>query len=210
MSDKPHDQQSGLESTSQGSPRPAQKVERGSLRGQFLIAMPSLRDPIFAHTITYVCEHSKEGALGIVINHPLELSLGDIFKQLDLDTQGPNADLPVLSGGPVQMDRGFVLHPHGDKWESTIEVSKEISLTASRDIIVSLAENKGPNKAIVALGYAGWGAGQIEDEIAANSWLTVPADSAILFDTPSEQRWAAASKYLGIDLNLIHGTAGHA
>lgn len=182
----------------------------GNLRGQFLISMPSLQDPIFAHAITYVCEHSKDGALGIVINHPLELSLGEIFKQLDLNHHGPNADLQVVSGGPVQMDRGFVLHPRGQKWESTIEVSHDISLTASRDIIVSLAESHGPDKALVALGYAGWGAGQLENEIAANAWLTVPADSEIIFNTPSEQRWAAASKHLGIDLNLIHGTAGHA
>lgn len=182
----------------------------GNLRGQFLIAMPSLRDPIFAQAITYICEHSKDGALGIVINHPLELKLGEIFKQLDLDTHGPNAHMQVVSGGPVQMDRGFVLHPHGHKWESTIEVSADISLTASRDIIISLSQSNGPEKALVALGYAGWGAGQLEDEIAANSWLTVPADSEIIFDTPSEQRWAAASKHLGIDLNLIHSTAGHA
>ncbi len=199
---KPTDDHStAFESPIQGS---------GNLRGQFLIAMPSLRDPIFAHAITYICEHSKEGALGIVINHPLEIKLGEIFKQLELDNQGPYGELQVVSGGPVQMDRGFVLHPRGQKWESTIEVSRDISLTASRDIIVSLAENKGPEKALVALGYAGWGAGQLEDEIAANAWLTVPADCEIIFDIPSEQRWSAASKHLGIDLNLIHGTAGHA
>ena len=201
MTDDIKDQGNAFESPLQGS---------GNLRGQFLIAMPTLRDPIFAHAITFICEHSKEGALGIVINHPLELKLGEIFKQLDLDEHGPNANMQVVSGGPVQMDRGFVLHPHGQKWESTVEVSDDISLTASRDVIVALAKNNGPKKALVALGYAGWGAGQLEDEIAANSWLTVPADSEIIFDTPSEQRWAAASKHLGIDLNLIHGTAGHA
>jgi len=116
-----------------------------------------------------------------------------------------------MSGGPVQIDRGFVLHPTGDKkWESTVEVSPEISLTASRDVIAAMADNRGPAKSLVALGYAGWGAGQLEEEIASNSWLSVPADAHILFDTPCEQRWAAASKHLGIDLNLIHGTAGHA
>lgn len=187
-----------------------QKIERSSLRGQFLIAMPNLQDPVFAHSITYICEHSKEGALGIVINHPLDINLGEVFKQLDLDQQGPHTDMAVLSGGPVQTDRGFVLHPRGQTWESTVEVSDTVSLTASRDILVSLSENKGPEKAVVALGYAGWSPGQIEEEIAANSWLTTPADSEILFDTPSEQRWAAASKHLGIDLNLIHATAGHA
>lgn len=165
---------------------------------------------MFSHTITYVCEHNADGALGIIINHPLDLRLGEIFRQLELSQAGKSSTQTVLSGGPVQIDRGFVLHPSGEKWESTIEVSPEVNLTASRDILVSMAEDKGPDKALVALGYAGWQAGQLEEEIAANSWLTVPAENHILFDTPCEQRWAAASQYLGIDLNLIHGTAGHA
>lgn len=181
------------------------------LSNHFLIAMPNLRDPIFAHTITYLCDHSAEGALGIVINHPLNLTLGEIFHQLQLSDSAPIARQEVLSGGPVQMDRGFVLHPTDEKkWESTIKISSEISLTASKDILIDMANDKGPGKALVALGYAGWGPGQLEDEITANSWLTVPADAHVLFDTPCEQRWATASKRLGIDLNLIHSTAGHA
>lgn len=185
-------------------------LPENGFRGQFLIAMPSLKGSVFSHTITYICDHNDDGALGIIINHPLELKLGEIFRQLELPQPGKLSEQTVLSGGPVQIDRGFVLHPHGQKWESTIEVSSEVNLTASRDILVSMAEDKGPDRALVALGYAGWDAGQLEEEIAANSWLTVPAEKHILFDTPCEQRWAAASQHLGIDLNLIHGTAGHA
>lgn len=182
----------------------------GGLRNHFLIAMPNLKDPIFAHTITYLCDHSPEGALGIVINHPLNIQVGNIFEQLKLPDSATVSHQQVMSGGPVQMDRGFILHPGGYNYESTLKISSDISLTASRDILVDLAESKGPERALVALGYAGWDAGQLEEEIAANSWLTVPADPQILFDTPCEQRWAAASKYLGIDLNLISTSAGHA
>lgn len=186
------------------------ETDQSSFRGYFLIAMPSLKDPMFAHTITYVCDHNPNGALGIVINHPLDLKLSEVFRQLQLPQSGRMSSQTVLSGGPVQIDRGFVLHPKGERWESTIDVSPHVSLTASRDILVSMAKDEGPDKALVALGYAGWDAGQLEEEIAANSWLTVPAENHILFDTPCEQRWAAASQYLGIDLNLIHSTAGHA
>lgn len=184
--------------------------EESGFRGQFLIAMPSLKDPMFSHTITYVCEHNANGALGIIINQPLNLRLGEVFRQLQLSDAGRLSQEVVMSGGPVQIDRGFVLHPRGEKWESTIDISLEVSLTASRDIMVSMAEDRGPDKALVALGYAGWDAGQLEEEIASNSWLNMPAESNILFDTPCEQRWAAASRYLGIDLNLISATAGHA
>lgn len=186
------------------------KLENGSLRNQFLIAMPGLHDPVFTHAITYVCDHSEEGALGIVINHPLNIHVGDIFKQLNINSDSPLASEAVLSGGPVQMDRGFILHETGWNYESTLPISEDISLTASKDILEELANNRGPERALIALGYAGWEAGQLEEEIAQNSWLTVPADSHIMFETPCEQRWSAASKYLGIDLNLIHGTAGHA
>ncbi|GAB1255686.1 YqgE/AlgH family protein [Aurantivibrio plasticivorans] len=186
------------------------ELSEGGLRDQFLISMPSLRDPVFAHAITYICDHTEEGALGIVINHPLDINVGDIFEQLELDRSSPISQDMVMSGGPVQMDRGFVLHPSNFDYESTIRVSDDICLTASRDVLEAMANQVGPDKAVVALGYAGWGAGQLEEEILANSWLTVPADKNILFNTPCEHRWAAASKYLGIDLNLIHGTAGHA
>ncbi len=185
-------------------------LSHNSLRDHFLIAMPGLQDSIFAHTITYICEHSPDGAMGIVINHPLNLSLGDIFEQMEMPANSRIGREAVLSGGPVQVERGFVLHSAGKRWESTLQISPDISLTASRDIIQAMAENRGPENAVVALGYAGWGAGQLEAEIASNAWLTVPADSHILFDTPVEQRWSSAAKQLGIDLNLISATAGHA
>lgn len=182
----------------------------GSLRDHFLIAMPGLNDSSFAHTVTYICEHSDKGAMGLVINSATPMQLSEVFAQMGLDDSASIGDQIIMSGGPVQQERGFVLHPTGSQWQSTLEVSADISLTASRDIISALAEGRGPQKYLVALGYAGWGEGQLEAEIAANSWLTVPADKEIIFDTPFEQRWAAAARSLGVDVNLIAGTAGHA
>lgn len=182
----------------------------GSLRDHFLIAMPGLNDSSFAHTVTYICEHSDKGAMGLVINTATPMQLREIFAQMELQDLADIGDQIVMSGGPVQQERGFVLHPHGSQWQSTLEVSPDISLTASRDIIAALAEGQGPREYLIALGYAGWGEGQLEAEIAANSWLTVPASRDIIFDTPFEQRWAAAAQVLGIDLNLISSNAGHA
>ncbi|WP_331345003.1 YqgE/AlgH family protein [Cellvibrio sp. UBA7661] len=182
----------------------------GSLRDHFLIAMPGLNDSSFAHTVTYVCEHSDKGAMGVVINAATPMLLKEIFLQMDLDDLSDQGDQMVMSGGPVQPERGFVLHTSDVKWQSTLEVSPDISLTASRDIIVALAEGRGPKQCLIALGYAGWGEGQLEAEIAANSWLTVPANKDIIFNTPLEQRWASAAQVLGIDVNLIASTPGHA
>lgn len=182
----------------------------GSLRDHFLIAMPGLNDSSFAHTVTYICEHSDKGAMGVVINTATPMLLKEIFAQMDLDDLSDQGEQIVMSGGPVQPERGFVLHSNESKWQSTLEVSPEISLTASRDIIAALAEGRGPKRCLITLGYAGWGEGQLEAEIAANSWLTVPADKEIIFNTPFEQRWVAAAQALGIDVNLIPLTAGHA
>jgi putative transcriptional regulator len=183
----------------------------GSLRNHFLIAMPGMHDATFAHSVTYICEHSETGAMGIVINNAMPLLLEDIFTQLGLDNGKSNADKqPVFIGGPVQPERGFILHPRGQEWQSTLHVSAQVSLTASRDIIDALADGTGPSQCLVALGYAGWSGGQLESEIAANAWLTVAADSNILFNTPCEQRWTAAAQPLGIDVNLISSVAGHA
>lgn len=181
------------------------------LRNQFLIAMPGMHDSAFAHTVTYVCEHSEKGAMGIVINNATPLTLNDIFAQMELKAE-PNTinHQPVYAGGPVQIERGFVLHPRDTEWQSTLNISDEISLTASRDIIEAIANGSGPQQFLIALGYAGWGEGQLEAEIAANAWLTIPADSNILFNTPAEQRWLASAQPLGIDLNLISSVAGHA
>lgn len=182
----------------------------GSLRDHFLIAMPGLNESSFAHTVTYICEHSDKGAMGVVINAATPMLLKEIFSQMDLDDLGGQGDQIVMSGGPVQPERGFVLHSSETKWQSTLEVSPEISLTASRDIIAAMAEGRGPKQTLITLGYAGWGEGQLEAEIAANSWLTVPADKDIIFNTPLEQRWAAAANSLGIDVNLMPVSAGHA
>ena len=182
----------------------------GSLRDHFLIAMPGLNDSSFAHTVTYICEHSDKGAMGVVINAATPMLLKEIFSQMDLDDLSDQGDQIVMSGGPVQPERGFVLHSNEAKWQSTLEISPDVSLTASRDIITALAEGRGPKQCLIALGYAGWGEGQLEAEIAANSWLTVPADKNIIFNTPFEERWASAALALGIDVNLISSTAGHA
>lgn len=182
----------------------------GSLRDHFLIAMPGLNDSSFAHTVTYICEHSEQGAMGVVINMATPMLLKEIFEQMALSDQSELGGQIVMSGGPVQPERGFVLHSPDSKWQSTLEISPDVSLTASRDIIAALAEGRGPKHSLIALGYAGWGEGQLEAEIAANSWLTVPADKNIIFNTPLEQRWTAAAQALGIDVNLIASTAGHA
>ena len=182
----------------------------GSLCDHFLIAMPGLNDSSFAHTVTYICEHSDKGAMGVVINTATPMLLKEIFSQMDLDDRSDQGDHIVMSGGPVQPERGFVLHSNDAQWHSTIAVSADVSLTASRDIIVALAEGRGPKQCLIALGYAGWGEGQLEAEIAANSWLTVPANKDVIFNTPLHQRWASAAQVLGIDVNLISSTPGHA
>ena len=181
------------------------------LTNQFLIAMPGMDDPNFAQTVTLVCEHSERGALGIIINRPLTMDLGEVFEQLGLDaSQSHVSRQSVLLGGPVQTDRGFVLHSPGAGFESTLPVSEKLHLTTSRDILDALASGHGPARAIVALGYAGWDAGQLEDEMARNAWLTVPVDVSLLFDVPAEDRWQAAGRLLGINLLHLSSDAGHA
>jgi putative transcriptional regulator len=181
------------------------------LTGHLLIAMPSMADPNFVRTVTYICEHTEQGALGIVINRPLQMDLGEVFQQLSLETADAGvARQPVLRGGPVQTERGFVLHEPSRKWDSTVEVTASVHLTTSQDILSALAQGIGPRRALMALGYAGWGAGQLESEMGANAWLSVPASAAILFDTPYEARWAAAAGLLGINLATLSSEAGHA
>ncbi len=181
-----------------------------SLRDHFLIAMPGLTDPIFSRSVTYICDHSDQGAMGIVINQPLELKLADVFDQLSIEYQSSLGNYPVLAGGPVNMQRGFVLHRDQGSWESTLRITPEICLTASRDIVSAIAQQQGPKHAQFALGYAGWSPGQLEDEINANSWLIVPADPSIIFDIPIKERWSVTAQHLGIDMNLISSEAGHA
>jgi len=182
-----------------------------SLANHFLIAMPALADANFARTVTLICEHSGEGAMGIVINRPTDLRLRDILQQMKINAaNSASADLPVHLGGPVQGNRGFVLHQPLGQWESTLPVTETLGVSTSRDILVALAENRGPEHCLVALGYAGWAPGQLEREISENSWLSGPASHDILFRMPAEQRWRAAAELLGVDLGTISGEAGHA
>ena len=177
----------------------------------FLIAMQSLGESVFGKTVTYVCEHNEQGALGIVINRPLELKLEDLFEQVDikLDIDVLKA-APVYFGGPVQTDRGFVLHrPLGD-WSSTLKVTSEIGLTTSKDILQAVSNGDGPANMIMSLGYAGWSAGQLEAEIAQNAWLIVEADPAVMFDLPVEGRLEAAMGLIGATFANLMDVAGHA
>jgi putative transcriptional regulator len=181
------------------------------LTNQLLIAMPGMTDPNFAQTVTLVCEHNAQGALGIVINRPLPLTFGDVFRQLHLDaTRSRVTADPVLQGGPVQTDRGFVLHTPGEPWDSTLPVSDWLQLTTSRDILDALARGEGPEAVLMALGYAGWDAGQLEAEVAQNAWLTVPAHQRLVFGTALDDRWEAACQLLGVNLLHLSSDAGHA
>ncbi len=181
-----------------------------NLTNHFLIAMPGLQDPNFYHTVTYICEHNDHGAMGIVINRPMNIRLGEILEQMEIPAKPAAVDQPVFVGGPVQVDRGFVLHPSEKRWDSTLEITSEISVTTSRDILEAMAVEEGPHLSLIALGYAGWGSHQLEDEMAANAWLSGPADLDIIFRKPAEERWEAAARLLGVDLNLLSGDAGHA
>ena len=186
-------------------------LETTYLNNQFLIAMPGLRDPNFFQTVTYICEHNSEGALGIVINRPLQLTLAELFEHLDLPAPAREQGAEkVFYGGPVQQEQGFVIHTPLGEWEATLKVTGEIGVTTSRDILRDLAIAKGPKKSLFALGYAGWQAGQLEQEMIDNAWLSGPATADVLFSTPVEQRWSAAAALLGVDLNLLSGDAGHA
>lgn len=184
--------------------------ETDNLTNHFLIAMPGLADPFFAKTVTYLCQYNTEGALGIIINRPSDLTLGDIMQQMNIKVDEEEAGkMPIYFGGPVQPERGFVLHEPMGSWDSTLQVAPEISLTTSRDILEAISAGKGPRKALVALGYAGWGKGQLEKEMGENAWLYAPADQSILFDYPSAQRWKAAAELMGIDISLLTSQAGH-
>lgn len=182
------------------------------LNNQLLVAMPSLADPNFSHSVTLICEHTGRGALGIVINRPLEMKMAQVFEQLSLVTEDPRLrDLPVLGGGPVQRDRGFVLHRPGNReWDSTLPVSETLHVTTSRDVLAAMAQGDGPAQAVIALGYAGWDAGQLEEEVLQNAWLTVPCDDALVFDLPFDQRWHAAARLVGVELSRMSHQAGRA
>ncbi|MEW6993155.1 YqgE/AlgH family protein [Colwelliaceae bacterium MEBiC 14330] len=200
-----------------------------SLENQLLIAMPSLADSYFNKTVTYICEHNEEGAMGLIINLPVNITLSDLLKQIEPDeekeaqvlessqediakaTDASNSlEQLVLSGGPISQQRGFVLHSSQQGWNSSLALNKELMITTSKDILLALGTEKAPEQFIVTLGYAGWGPGQLEEELQANSWLTTPVDAEILFKTPIEQRWKKATEKLGIDLAHLSSDIGHA
>ena len=186
-------------------------MQKVNLTQHFLIAMPAMVDPHFAKSLTLVCEHNDQGALGLVVNRPTEMNLHTLLEQVSIE---PSTDefkrVPVHFGGPVQVDRGFVLHtPVGD-WQSTLAVGPEIGLTTSKDILQAVARGEGPRQMLVTLGYAGWAPGQLEHELAQNAWLTVQAKGEIIFDLPAEERLAAAMSLLGIDFAKLSEVAGHA
>ncbi|QRM17976.1 YqgE/AlgH family protein [Dechloromonas sp. TW-R-39-2] len=182
-----------------------------NLTDHFLIAMPALEDPYFSNALVYICEHNENGALGIIVNRPIDMNLAGLFEKIDIKLEAPEmADLPVYFGGPVQLDRGFVLHRPIGEWQSTLVVNPAVGLTSSRDVLVSVGSAGLPGEILVSLGYAGWEAGQLESELAQNSWLTVPSQPSILFDLPPEARLPAAMQALGISFTQLSDVAGHA
>ena len=188
---------------------------RIDLTNQFLIAMPGMADETFAGSVVYLCEHNEKGALGLVINKPIDIKLSKLFEKVELQlSQGSLAEQPVYFGGPVQTERGFVLHEKqgdGDShYSSTLSVPGGLAMTTSKDVLEALADGAGPRRVLVTLGYSGWQAGQLEEEIGRNGWLTVDADPAVIFDTPIEQRYDRAVSLLGIDPRMLSPDAGHA
>jgi len=186
-----------------------------SLANHFLIAMPAMADPNFARTLTFICEHNADGALGIVINRPTDMNLATLFERVGLSLETPQSEqifaaMPVYFGGPVQTDRGFVLHRPAGEWQSTLKVTDDIGLTSSRDVLQSMGASGQPHEVLVTLGYAGWSAGQLEWEISQNAWLTVAANPQVIFDLPPEERLPAAMQLLGVDFANLSDTAGHA
>lgn len=190
-------------------------MENVSFAHHFLIAMPAMADPNFSRTLTYICEHNAEGALGVVINRPMEMSLATLFERVNISLESAESvaqfsEQPVYFGGPVQTDRGFVLHrPSGD-WQSSLKISGDIALTSSRDILQTMSETGEPRDVLVTLGYSGWSAGQLEWELSQNAWLTVAAEPQIIFEMAPEERLSAAMKLLGVDFANLSDVAGHA
>ncbi len=186
-------------------------MNSSNLTNQFLIAMPTLADPNFHHTVTYICAHNEEGAMGIVINRPLELEFGEIIQQMELESVNEEIEhLPVYHGGPVQIERGFVLHHPNETWASSIQISDDLGMTTSCDILEAIAAGEGPKHLLIALGYAGWASGQLEAEIKGNAWLSGPVDAEIIFNTPCKHRWTSATSLLGFDSHQISTEVGHA
>jgi putative transcriptional regulator len=187
-------------------------VQPSSLTGHFLIAMPNRLDEPFNRGVAFICQHGEEGAVGLLVNRISEYRLGDVLAQMKLECGNPEiGDEPVLIGGPVQQERGFVLHSEPGHWDASYRVNEQWSVTTSRDILVAMANGEGPRQALLALGYAGWSAGQLEQELKDNAWLTAEASSQVIFDTPLEDRWSAAAGLVGVlDPAQLANYAGHA
>ncbi|MCY4420747.1 MAG: YqgE/AlgH family protein [Gammaproteobacteria bacterium] len=184
-----------------------------NLTKHLLVAMPALHDPNFSRSVTLICEHNQHGAMGIVVNQPIVLCVEELISYLDVDMDEQLFSTqrePVYAGGPVHTNRGFVLHDSDRHWKSTYTIDEDLKLTTSEDILLDIGRGTGPDNTIVALGYAGWGPGQLEQELADNAWLTVPYQAKIIFNTPAEKRWQSAASRLGIDVHLISNEAGHA
>lgn len=183
-----------------------------SLENDLILAMPSLVEPLFYHSVIYICEHSPEGAMGIMINRPLDIHVADVLRQLEFTVENPVTEsTTVLCGGPVQMQRGFVLHDSGNSWDGSVKLAHGLSISSSKDILQAIAENRGPKNMLVALGYAGWQPGQLEKEFSENSWVKAPVQHQLLFKVPYEERWVEAARLAGIDWNkLITTQVGHA
>ncbi len=182
-----------------------------SFANQLLIALPALSDPHFARSVTLICQHDADGAMGIVVNRRSEYTLGDVLEQMQIEGGGEALRAQaVLAGGPVHPERGFVLHDGDARWDSSLAISHGLYVSTSRDILEAMARGEGPAHATVALGCAGWGAGQLEFELGENSWLTAPADPALLFDMPVEERWQGAAGRIGVDMARMADYSGHA
>ncbi len=181
------------------------------LKNQLLIAMPNLNDPYFEQSVTLICQHNDDGCFGLTINHPMQVTIEELFEQLDIPSKNTKIKgMTALQGGPVQVEQGFIIHDTNKKWENTLEICEDLSVTASRDILFDIADGDGPENFLLVLGCASWTAGQMEAEIMSNAWLNCPIDKKILFNTPYEKRWHGAVDTLGIDVNAISDVAGHA
>lgn len=191
-------------------------LENMNLTGQFLIAMPAMQDPFFSKTVTFICTHNEDGAMGVVLNRPMQITLDHLFNQIDIVCEHPTiADIPVFFGGPVQTERGFVLHSPSVEYNSTMQINESVALTTSKDILESTAQSIGPDKILIALGYAGWSAGQLEEEMSKNAWLSVnvsqpKAFNDLIFNLPYDEKLPLAMRLMGVDFATLSDVAGHA
>lgn len=186
-------------------------MSENNLINQYLLATPGIKDPLFASSMVYLCEHTKEGSMGMVLNHLSDQTLGDIFKQIKINCSDQNIlDIPVFIGGPVNLQQGFVLHTPPSSWEKTLQVGADIHLTSSKDILEAIANNEGPEQFLVLLGYSGWSAGQLEQELQSNSWLTAVSSKKITFNSDIDRKWQMAFDTLGFNLDKLSPTTGNA